>query len=178
VTVKPVATKVTACAGQGGSEFKAGTSTTLACNGQTGYTETLPPGKSEHGVWSVLYSATAPGQVMSASISFNIPLAPPVASGITNFIGFEGGEGEEFENKSAIPSHCKGTVELPEAIKGNLCVFTRTNENAVFSILGAGFIDPQSGKTETAGPSGVVMDFGAKETGSAFADGTWVVAAE
>lgn len=179
VTAKAIPTKVTACKEQGGSEFKVGTTTTSACNGQTGFTETLPSGKTEQGVWASLYTATAAGQNGSASISFNIPLAKaPVAKKGTNFIGIEEGEGEPKENKAAIPSNCKGTVADPKAIAGNLCVFVRAFINAEIGPLGADFIDPQNGTGETAGSGGAVMDLGSVASGLVFADGVWVVTAE
>jgi hypothetical protein len=165
----------------GGSKLVAANGTTYACNGangQTGFTETLPSEKAERGVWSVLYSATAAGQLMQATMSFNIPLAEaPEAKQLTNYIGTEEGEGEPNENKGAIPSHCKGTIEAPVAQPGNLCVFVRTAINVKTGGLGALFFDPQGGTGEAAGPGGAVMDFSAVAAGVVFADGVWAVTA-
>jgi hypothetical protein len=53
VTNKEIKAGEKACNDQGGAEFKVGSGkATTACNGQTGYTEYLPEGKSEHGVWT------------------------------------------------------------------------------------------------------------------------------
>ncbi len=171
---------------EGGSEFTSAGGKTSACNGKEGspWTAggTLPSGKTERGVWSVLYSATEAGQPMSAPISFDIPLeTAPQANAPTNFIGPEEGEGEPNENKGAIPSHCKGTVASPEAVGGNLCVFVRTSVNATASAFGAVFFDPQSGGAEPlhgAGAGGAIVGFSAKAPGTVFEDGTWAVTAE
>jgi hypothetical protein len=148
-------------------------------NGTTGFTETLPSEKSERGVWSVLYTATAAGQLGSAAISYTIPLeTAPSATKAQNFIGIEEGQGETNENKVAIPSHCKGTIEKPEAVPGNVCVFVRQSSNATPGPLGELFLDPQTGSSTVSGPAGVVMDFGATAIGPVFADGVWVVTAK
>jgi hypothetical protein len=170
------------CSGLGGSSFHEEGSVTkhFACNGQTGFTETLPSEKSERGVWSAIYTATAAGQVASSPISFEIPLATtPEATKIHNFIGPKEGEGEENENKEAIPAHCKGTVANPEAVAGNLCVFVRLffNAEAPAPELGHEFFDPRDGSIEKAGPEGTVLNVGALAEGLVFADGDWVVTA-
>ncbi len=142
---------------------------------------TLPSEKSEQGVWSVLYTATAAGQAGSADISFNIPLAEaPEATKTTNFIGLKEGENEENENKTAIPSHCKGTVSNPIAQPGNLCVFARSLGNATLggAFLSQLFLNPQEGTFEAAGTNGTVMDFAATAEGTVFADGDWAVTAK
>jgi hypothetical protein len=148
-------------------------------NGTTGFTETLPSEKSERGVWAWIYTATAAGQLGSASISFGIPLEKaPRAIAITNFIGVEEGEHEPHENKAAIPAHCKGTISSPEAAPGNLCVFVRTKANAATGPAGGLFIDPQDNTGETSGVGGAAMDFGSEAAGTVFVDGVWVVTAE
>jgi hypothetical protein len=175
-------------AGGTGPQGPAGTSGTDGTNGEngkegppgtTGFTETLPSEKSERGVWASFYTATAAGQLGSASISFGIPLEKaPQAIAITNFIGKEEGEHEPSENKAAIPAHCKGTISSPEAAPGNLCVFVRTQINAAVAAIGGLFIDPQDNAVETSGVGGAAMDFGSEAAGTVFVDGVWVVTAE
>jgi hypothetical protein len=163
----------------GGSKFVAANGTTYACNGQTGFTSTLPSEKSEQGVWNVMYSATAANQFGSASISFNIPLAgTSEATNGKNFIGPGEGEGEAKEKKTAIPSHCKGTVENPQAVPGNLCVFAQGLANATVGLAGFTFWDPQHGTVEAAGSGGSAIDVGATAIGFVWANGTWVVTAK
>jgi hypothetical protein len=98
---------------EGGAEFKVGTGTaTHACNGQTGFTETLPPGKTETGTWSFV-SNGATEQVVP--IGFPIPLAAVDAEAMT----------VEFLNKTQETSaECPGTVEEPKAQAGVLCIYT------------------------------------------------------
>jgi hypothetical protein len=167
-------------AGPAGPKGETGPKGADGKNGTTGFTKTLPSEQSERGVWSVVFSATAAGQFISDPISYNIPLAAaPQAKALNNFIGPEEGEGEANEKKTAIPSHCKGTVAKPEAVPGNLCVFTSKAVNATAAeALGALFLDPQSGAGEAAGPAGAVLVFEAKAEGLVLADGTWAVTAE
>ncbi len=99
----------TECA-NGGVEVKSVSPTAYVCNGedgQTGFTETLPTGKSEYGTWG------APKAVLSeASISFNIPLESAVPA---HFIA--------WEETPAPTAECPGTYEEPAAAPGNLCIY-------------------------------------------------------
>jgi hypothetical protein len=83
------------------------------CNGVTGFTETLPSGKTETGNWEV----ESGGLV---ALSFNIPLAQ--APEAVHFL--KEGEGETTD--------CPGTAAEPEAKPGNLCLYTLIGE-AVFT---------------------------------------------
>lgn len=100
---------------EGGSEFKAGTTVTYACNGKGasggGLPETLPAGKTETGVWSVTanieFGGTPGGYT---SLSFPIRL---------------GNEEPEIEYiELTTTEHCPGVAaEVPEAEPGYLCVY-------------------------------------------------------
>ena len=164
---------------QGGAEFKVGGGTaTKACNGQTGFTETLPTGKSETGVFAAsgptgpIFSGVAQG--VSAAVSFNIPLKEAPTAEV---IGIEEGEGEAKENKTLIPSNCKGTKKAPEAVAGNLCLFvTEANNAAAFLPF-----SPETSKTEVegAGKSGSVLWVTATTPAEPVGiNGTWVVTAK
>ncbi len=169
----------TGTVGPQGSAGPAGKNGENGKNGTTGFTETLPSEKSERGVWASIYTATAAGQLGSASISFGIPLEKaPEAFQRTNFIGVEEGEGEPNENKTAIPAHCKGTISSPEAVPGNLCVFVRSKGNAATAPIGTLFVDPQDDSGETSGVGGAAMDFDSEAAGPVVVDGVWVVTAE
>jgi hypothetical protein len=144
-----------------------------ACNGQTGFTETLPSEKTERGTWSASFTATATGQVMSAPISFNIPLTEASEA---NFIGEEEGEGEVKENTALIPSHCTGTQSSPEAVPGNLCVFARRFGNA--ALFGPKFADPESNNAGVAGKGGTVLLVNSTASGLVTAYGDWAVTAK
>jgi hypothetical protein len=124
------------------------------CNGkdgQTGFTETLPPGKTLTGDWSLDLSATLASQRTSTNISFGIPLeeAPTV-----HFIKENNKEtyfdevAEEFKEREV--TECPGVAEAPEAAPGNLCVYAsheaggRTTflTHALPKICGPGTTDP------------------------------------
>ncbi len=121
VTNTAVPVGVSKCEERGGAEFKAGTgSATYACNGQTGFTETLPEGKTEMGTWALAIPAENPTlkvPVVRVPISFVIPLG---AAPTGHYL--KAGEGGTPE--------CPGTVEHPEATEGNFCVYTQAAANA------------------------------------------------
>jgi hypothetical protein len=108
----------------GGSKFVAGSSTTYACNGEngtTGYTETLPAGKAEHGNWSFNGLGQEEGQTnghlessQRVAMSFPIPLEKALNFQHVYFLNV----------KEKVSEHCEGTVETPTAEPGNLCVYT------------------------------------------------------
>jgi hypothetical protein len=141
------------CDGEGGASFHQEGSAikTYACNGQTGFTEVLPSGKTETGAWAagVEPGGTA-GAVQRVPVGFNIPLAAPPTETVYN----------EPEG-----SKCPGTFEEPEATAGVLCVYVDLSENAFY--LGA------SARRYT---SGGVLPIALGAEGS-FAEGTWAVTA-
>jgi hypothetical protein len=170
----------TGAAGATGAPGAPGTNGKNGTNGKEGspWTAggTLPSGKTETGVW---IDSGEGGIRQPAEISFPIPLAEPLVWG-------EGKPGEpedqvHFINKlgkevptlgKEISSHpaCPGTVEKPEAVPGNLCIYahsegtTGSNES---------IINPAGGATS---------GFGAATTGAIFEDapdrGTWAVTAK
>jgi len=167
---------------EGGLEVKSASATTLVCNGvkgQTGFTETLPPGKTETGTWSV--SVPASGHE-TANISFNIPLAAaPAVLVIGEAEGqklteeeWHAGPGELCEGKSGtelteceekfehIHAACPGSTSAPSAAEGDACFYT------FFGNAGTPFEFPF--------PVGVLLFFTAEA--GAEAVGTWAVTAE
>jgi hypothetical protein len=110
----------------GGSEFRAGSSATFACNGKEGSPwvdgGTLPSGATETGV---LAAAGAPTPVRGAeegiatTISFPIPLSEPLEASGIHFI--KAGESP--------PEGCSGSLLEPQAEPGNLCVFEFRSNN-------------------------------------------------
>jgi hypothetical protein len=146
---------------EGGAEFKVGSGTaTKACNGTTGFTETLPSGKTETGTWSTIYAAAAEGDLMSSSISFTIPLA-------------EAPENAQFIKATGTPlAGCSGTAAKPEAAPGNLCVFASAERFAKEIAPGAGNL----GTPTTAYGSTVII--AATKATTVIAGGTWAVTAK
>jgi hypothetical protein len=144
---------------QGGVEFK-GANTTYACNGlkgATGFTETLPGGKTEKGTWAVVTSGLAGGlvDVGFSAISFTIPLAAVLAETSVHVLG------------AAAPAttECPGTATNPEAIEGNLCVYTAEESESLFG----GELHPN-----TAG--GAALEFVGSSLGG-YGSGSWAVTA-
>jgi hypothetical protein len=154
--------KGTCNAKQGGVEFK-GVNTTYACNGKnglTGFTETLPAGKTETGTWSVFTDVQSFGSGLAnagfAAVSFAIPLEVAVNEEEDVHVLAEG---------AAATAECPGTVTKPAAAQGELCVYTSEEKaKPVFQEL-----DPDA-------TGGVVLVFkGENEKGVAF--GSWAVTA-
>jgi hypothetical protein len=116
VTNTAVPTSSTTCNRQGGAEFKVGAGTpTTACNGITGFTDTLPSGKTETGTWNISEHTTVEGNAFSV-VSFPIPLSAP---GDSSFFSLEQTEEEEFGS-----SGCSGDSPKPAAPLGTLCLYT------------------------------------------------------
>jgi hypothetical protein len=115
VSGAPIAANA-ACGKKTGVKYTLGATSTSVCSGedgQTGFTETLPSGKSELGTWS--WGPTPPPPSPSefyfapAHISFGIPVAssPTV----------------EFIPPGETTANCTGTSAAPTAAKGFLCVY-------------------------------------------------------
>ncbi len=171
VTSKQLTTSETACNKEGGSEFTAAEGKkTTACNGKTGFTETLPKGKTERGEFSILYAATAAGQPGSSAISFVIPLS---AAPEAHYIGANEGENRaESEWAPAIKEgKCKGYAKEPQATSGNLCVFASIEENAT-TYLFEGLLPLRISPAE---PGGAVALAASEGTGEVLEIGSWAV---
>jgi hypothetical protein len=154
----------------GGVEVKSASATTLVCNGkngtngQTGFTETLPEGKTETGMWGA-HDSTTP----LAPISFTLPVVPA-----PTFVFVKEGEDKSAEG-------CPGVVAgLPKADPGKLCVYRvmslapEAGINLLFPIKsnanGSGL------EIGGVGPSGTALAFECEE-GCSVA-GIWAVTAE
>jgi hypothetical protein len=142
-------------AGKDGKEGKAG---------QTGFTETLPSGKTETGGWAL--SPSAEGLAVAA-ISFNIPLNTELSPEHVFFVGGTG-------NGSA----CLGTVEAPTATPGNLCVYH--NSAQFVDLLKITFKEIISYTYKSGGASkvGAFLAFEAEASAPRLGAGTWAVTAE
>ena len=140
----------------GGSKFVSASGTEYVCNGQTGFTETLPPNKTETGVYRGW--GNTPGFI---PVSFNIPLSEAIEE--EEIIKVAEGEvaPEECDDgvaPTAGPSH-------PEADPGFLCIFVQ------FGATPGAISDPGSGEAPKVGPNGFVM------TVISTSQGTWAVTA-
>jgi hypothetical protein len=170
---------------EGGSEFTAASnSKTYACNGKEGkdgspWTAggTLPVGSSETGQWSFFFvQGEGAAPLVTASISFPVPLEKALAEANSHFIGPEEGEGEP---KANLPDGCSGNVKEPKAASGNLCIFTRTVEGLKTGPLLASLTinDVETGEVR-AGRSGAYLSgfiSGAQAGDQVIGIGDWVV---
>ncbi len=156
----------------GGSKFVSASGTTYACNGengQTGFTETLPEGKTETGTWG--FSVHTAGLYVEP-LSYAIPLAAPLAKGKAHFV-----TAAEVEGHTA-PAECPGSAAVPSAVEGNLCVYAETAANGNMEFFEFQDEKPEATTTPT---SGAHMIFVAPEEpepgyGAGFS-GSWAVTA-
>ena len=127
---------------EGGSEFKAASGVTFACNGEKGKNGTfegqsLPAGKTLKGTWAG--AGFAEGQFTGgakAGVSFPLVVSPAPEA---QEVGL--GEGENEEETKWAPAikegKCKGDSEEPAAAEGQLCIFAtnliNTSDNKVFT---------------------------------------------
>lgn len=135
-----------------------GSTKKFVCNGQSGFTETLPKGETETGVWSAI-NATGALPSTLLSFSFNIPLEDG-ASYEANWINAAG------EAKVGSLENCPGSASAPEAKAGNLCVYTTGSEKVPA---------PENMTFFTKEEVGAVAVFNLESGGSAL--GTWAVTA-
>ncbi|HUB73766.1 MAG TPA: hypothetical protein VL979_06995 [Solirubrobacteraceae bacterium] len=144
----------------GGTTVSVGGTTKAVCNGETGYSETLPPGKTETGTFG--FEGNEEGNGFTEPLSFPIPLEAG-AEITAHFVN--AGESPPAECEGGTPAH-------PAAKPGNLCVFqTETGVNAVESVT----ISPAGGPTR--GGPGVVMSIYAEQEELAIIYGSYAVTA-
>jgi hypothetical protein len=128
---------------------------------------TLPPGKTETGVWAFGEVKQAGTQVLAVA-SFPIELAAPLPPAHGHYINGEGLE-VNIEEEEVPSTACKGTAEAPTAEPGNLCIYAHPN------FVKKAFIG-SAGIENIVGRTGATMNIGA-ELGAEGA-GTWAVTAE
>jgi Collagen triple helix repeat (20 copies) len=155
----------------GGTAFTVGGKTEHVCNGKngtTGFTEHLPSGKSETGVWAL--SELAKASTFVGSVSIPISFAIPLENRLDEFHVHAIGEGEVGKAEEGCGG---GSSENPTAEKGNLCVYIQFGEkispaSLVIEDLETGELG--AGKTG-ADTAGVSLPEGASGRGE------WVVTA-
>jgi hypothetical protein len=178
VTVTPIAPGEEECEELGGAlveEEGEPASATEVCNGQTGFTETLPSGKTETGTFSAREVAAAPGSSWE-TVSFNIPLAeaPALHYEAPEFPASdktaceEESEPEKAECLAELEEEeedCPGSFGEPQAAPGNLCFYAFTEFKTSFSEIGVALNVGAFLRFDQAEPVGVA------------AFGTWAVTA-
>lgn len=138
----------------------------FVCNGLTGFTDTLPSGKTETGAWALGQSSEA----SAVALSFNIPLAQ--APEKIHYVKLDEKEytrsGESFAVADP-PVNCLGEVADPEALPGHVCVYEGVNLGEAAGFFANEFV-------EALYPTGAVFDY-IIEPGQ-IANGTWAVTAK
>jgi len=165
------ATGPTGPAGAKGTAGAAGATGATGPTGFSGFTETLPPGKTETGVWAVSVFGIPNQAEVYAPISFNIPLQDASEeSFVLNKAETALGEGPGFE------AGCTGSVAEPTAPEGILCVYTDeevANESTLISLT---LFDEHTGY-RTSGTALVVFGEGPENGASFSGRGSWAVTA-
>jgi hypothetical protein len=170
VTITPISS---GCNGGAGTKFKNATGEGKACNGTTGFTETLPSGKTETGTWTL--GPNVKGNepfVMRTALSLPIPLAAPIEA--ANVIIFEG---------TTIPAGCSGTVNSVfisnlKADSGNLCVWDGVTPGFAEPIAASELqVHNQEDSGFAFGTHGGVLTTSAAVAEFSYAEGIWAVTA-
>jgi len=146
----------------GGIKVTSASPTTKVCNGTTGFTETLPGGKTETGAWTIGITPAGTHLPVRTAISFPIPLGESLDADHVHYI----------KAAETAPEGCTGgTVGAPRAEPGNLCVYERQDLFLVFSQIQ----DPTTSEIEGAATTGALLMFAGEEEASAW--GSWAVTA-
>jgi hypothetical protein len=167
----------------GGVKLTSAGGNTKVCNGTTGFTETLPPGKTETGAWSVTGNAEAEGGLTLVSASFSIPLAAALEEEDAFFIPRTPVDCEalsepekaecEAEQEAELES-CPGSAAEPLAAEGAFCAYTVLSNQMAPSHAAPATASP-NGRGASATGATLVLDNTSESIG--FASGTWAVTA-
>jgi hypothetical protein len=158
-------------AGAKGEAGPQGAAGAKGADGETGFTETLPKGKTEHGSWSAQTSAVQAEEqgLVITPISFSIPLKKAVAGARVFFVPF----GDETHK-----TECSGTPANPKAAEGDLCVYAGEELTGQKPFSGGAIESPAPTEPGEAGAStsGALLLLEAeKGTNPSFSFGTWAV---
>jgi len=167
----------------GGSEFTSASGKTAACNGEkgkdgtTGFTETLPAGKTETGSFSAPEKeAEAPGpeneRQLTLPISFAIPLEGELDKDHWEIVKTGG---EHVSHAGSGGTECKGSPANPTAPTGFVCVYFSAEPASgalELGILKSGAASPASGVSK----AGAILLY-ERGTGAGNSNlyGTWAV---
>lgn len=130
--------------GIAGATGAKGVTGTTGATGETGFTEKLPKGKTETGTWAVS-GRNVPDETLDVvPISFPIPLAAPGSAVFLN---------QEQTEIGAKTGGCSGTVAVPTAPAGTLCIYTSEEAREGFGAPEIRF----NGIEEEYEPTGTLM---------------------
>jgi hypothetical protein len=147
----------------GGIKVTSASGNTKVCNGQTGFTETLPSGKTETGSWSF---GTTPGAgAFYVPVTLAIPLAAPLAGeSHVHFINEAGKEVVGGGLTEQTSTECLGTAAAPTATPGSLCIYTALQSE--FKATSAEIYGSGTAAEVGVSTSGAVMTLAAAGTGA------------
>jgi hypothetical protein len=140
----------TACGVPGGTKLTVGAESKEVCNGEdgeTGFTDTLPSGKTETGAWAW---GPVPKEITEAKMAVSLPI--PMAAGTE--LSFHFVTEEEAEENP--PAACPGAVSEPLAIPGNVCMYEAFGTGAFTSI---GVFNPETLEAGKLGSTGGILTF-------------------
>jgi hypothetical protein len=171
----------------GGVTVKSASPEVNVCNGETGFTPTLPPGETEVGTWAfgeLTAGSTPPpavGNRIRVPLSFTIPLEEGLAASQVHFLN-----AKNMEVTTLIPAPnevsstvCLGNANEPKAKPGNLCVYTGVNPTDFSELAKSSneyIVAPGLGPLATS-TAGAIVQFNIEEAES-FATGSFAVTAE
>jgi hypothetical protein len=125
-----------ACAA-GGSVFKAANGETTICNGETGFTETLPPGATETGAWGGTFQQRVEEEEGTLLLEGTAPLYSPISFPIPLPSAISAAHVVKIAEGATVPAECDNgggpapSGANPEADPGYLCVFVTVDQGGV-----------------------------------------------
>ena len=111
------------CGTETGVKYTLNATSTNICNGldgESGFTEVLPPGETETGAWA-FGPADAEGAEM-ISFSYNIPLEEAIPTANIHYVKATGTK----------PAECQGSATEPTAAPGHLCIYAAVEEGVTY----------------------------------------------
>ena len=170
---------------EGGVEVKSAKPATAVCNGKngaTGFTETLPTGKTETGTWGVEAPITTASTEFPLAISFPIPLAEGGGEEEVFFFGENEVANQEFGTSGCSWEQENVDAKPESTTPGTLCVFEQyQNPNGAQHISLSYFQAPGEGSVNGYAPSGayvILAKASAATAAPTYAVGTWAVTAK
>ncbi len=177
-SVETGAATVAECAEGGATVQVAGEAATKkkVCNGKegkegkSGFTEVLPSGKTETGVWAGSGFNVAEFAQVEFPISFAIPLNEPGKAVFLNEKTTK--SGTEIEKKG-----CTGTVSVPTAPAGFLCIYTAEEEFSTGFVQGGVVFNKNVEGYDRTGTALRFQNQGAEAESRFEGNGSWAVTA-
>ena len=162
---------------EGGTEIKDSSGKGTVCNGEAAPVS-LPPGRTETGVWSASVGASTEEEEAEPAISFPVPLSEPLEVTHTKYVTIAEQVG------GTAPSACKGNAEAPTAEAGALCIYEgeafpgTSRDLKKIAIVRPGPDAGSSSEGASALGAVILMEYPAgSEAKAAAVYGTWAVTA-